>query len=73
MGKVTVVDDELFFPPPVSKPHVVEDPEEAENSWPESSVGIEATLPEKLIVMVEDPVVVMTPVQISRSLGLYAV
>jgi hypothetical protein len=63
-----VVDEEFVLPPLVSRLQVVADPEVAENSWPMSSTEVEDTLPEKLTVIVEDPVVVTTPVQISRSL-----
>jgi hypothetical protein len=66
LGKVAVVDDKLEIPPLVSLPHTVDGPEDAENSWAARPVSIELTLPEKVAVMVEVPVVFTAPDHILR-------
>jgi hypothetical protein len=66
-GKVTVVDAALLIPPEVSTLHVEFTPVEAENSWASNPVCEVATLDENVTAIVDAPVVLTSPVHISRS------
>ena len=67
LGNGTVVEEAPLVVPDLSRAHIVRAPSPALNSWAPYSVVCPAIEPDQVKVMVEDPVVVTLPNQISVS------